>query len=163
MKNLEVISLVVTSIIALWNIYLQIQIKRIETKNILLNKFVEQEYDCYKNLWELLSKVKTETAQLRKPNKKNQIEKTENQMEEYSILLKGFEERIISSAPFLPTEIVAPLQKVVRISKLEYLQTSANPNNIGSKELSDSLNNNTNLEKTILEAESVLRDILRKN
>lgn len=169
MKNYtEYLALLATSIIALWNIKMQFQIKKIENKqnekNIKLNKTTEHEYETYKTIWNLVTELLYKTKYLRLYPKSNhefdkipELRITKEKLDRYIESINYLEKTLKSNAPFITSPILESLENIIALAQLEYNQTYSLRDSISAKDM-DQAEINLNKMKSIFKtAEELLR------
>lgn len=169
MKNsIEYIALLATSIIAIWNIRMQFQIKKIENKqnekNIKLNKTTEHEYETYKSIWNIVTEVLEKTKYLRLYPKAThlfdatpELTVTKEKLDEYIKSINSLENTLISNAPFITKEILESLEKLIKLAYLEYNQTCSQRDFISAKDMDQAEINLNKMKSTFKTAEELLR------
>lgn len=166
----DYLSLGATTIIAIWNIIMQFQIKKIEKRqserHIKLHKTTEHEYETYKNIWNLVAEILEKTKHLRlKPKTDHAFDTfpefsiTKEKLDEYLINVSSLENRLMSNSPFITVEISQAIQNIINIARLEYLQACSSrlSSGIDLNAMGQAENNLSQIKIAFKSAEELLR------
>lgn len=165
---IEYIALFATSIIAIWNIKMQFQIKKIENKqnekNIKLNKTTEHEYETYKSIWNLVAELLYKTKYLRLYPKSNhefdkfpELNITKEKLDEYIESINYLDKTLKSNAPFITKQILESLESIITLAYLEYNQSCSLRNSVSAKDMDQAEINLKKMKSIFKTAEELLR------
>ncbi len=165
---MEYLAFIATTLIAIWNIRMQLQIKKIENKqnekNIKLTKTTEHEYETYKTIWNLVTEVLTKTKYLRLyPKSNHEFKKspellvTKEKLDEYLAILNSLERTLIANSPFITKEIKESLEKIIKLAHLEYNQSYSLGDSINDTHMNQAETNLNQMKSLFTNAEELLR------
>ena len=153
--TIEHISIILTTIIAVWNIFLQLRLKKMEgqisSKNIKLQAITNQEYLTYKEIWSQIAYIirKIEYLRLDIVSWDSKIEDTvldKTQIFNFKDSIKNLEQSLVKNEPFMQEDIVESIQEFIRIVKLESLQIDSTKHPTSIKGLNQAEKNKKELK-----------------
>lgn len=170
---MQYIQISLTIILALWNFYLQLKLKKIDFQNkqieIKTNKIADYEYSSYKDIWQLAVVTINKARYLRAYPLKTSTElipyeesKTffAQKLNEYDNAINEFDNFLKSTAPFIHKDIKNIFRQIVSIGKLEFYQSFSTGNLIYAKQMDQASNNLKRMESLLDEAEDKMRKLI---